>query len=300
MIRLLIQTLGVAFLTLATSILACEPGKNSETSWNPDNKYVSDRLNRFYSLDSTILTAYKAKELSKAAKLANEYLDLANTYKCNWNYGNAIHDGNRYLGLVSLGNGDPTAAVDYLLKSGKSTGSPQLNTFGPDLDLANALLQAGHVEPVKLYLNDIKKFWEMDRGRIDEWLSAIDQGERPALDRFPPKPSAGEYALVWFTLGWPVLVVAGCFYFRRQHIARKWLFAPAGLVVGYAVLFLANWGFSYVLPSALEIVADNYAFMVTPALIVTGAAGLVVSLLAVLGISWLFTSKEKTREGTPR
>ena len=109
MTRSAISILGAALLALSTSALACEAdtpcdkcAKESEMSWNPDNKYVSERLNHFYALDNLIKSAYEANDLSTSAKLAHEYLNLASTYRCNWNYGNAIHDANRYLGLISL------------------------------------------------------------------------------------------------------------------------------------------------------------------------------------------------------
>jgi len=63
--------------------------------------------------------------IDMALELGAEYLELANTYRCNWNYGNAVHDANRYLGLISLKKGDTDAAVVYLREAGKSTGSPQ-------------------------------------------------------------------------------------------------------------------------------------------------------------------------------
>jgi hypothetical protein len=172
MMRCVIAILGAAIFAFATSVLACEADvpcdrceRESEMSWNPANEHVSERLRRFYSLDDLIRSAYEAKDLSTAAGLASDYLALASVYRCNWNFGNAIHDANRYLGLISLENGDLAGAGAYLLKSGKSRGSPQLDSFGPDLSLGDALLQAGEIEPVKLYLSEIKTFWKMDNGQ---------------------------------------------------------------------------------------------------------------------------------------
>jgi hypothetical protein len=300
MARSAISIFGATLVALAASALACEAdsscdkcAKDSEMTWNPDNRYVSERLKRFYSLDDLIKSAYEANDLSLANSLANEYLRLASTYRCNWNYGNAIHDANRYLGLISLKDGDQAAAVDYLLKSGKSTGSPQLNSFGPDLDLADALLQAGHAEPVKVYLGDIKKFWKMENGQVDERLAGIDKGERPPLNRFATKPSVGQLALFWFALAWPGLVVAGCLYFQRGRIGRKWLFGVAGLTVGYAGMFAAGWGVAYVLPAILGALAEWNASLAMAALYLSIAASFVISFLAVLGASRFFIVREK-------
>ena len=156
----------------------------SEMSWNPENRFVTERLRRFYSSDDLIGKAYAAGDFAAVSNLTAEYLALAAVYRCNWNYGNAIHDANRFLGLVSVKHGNVEVASQYLLNAGKSTGSPQLDTFGPELDLANELLKQGAVEPVKEYLRDIKRFWRLDQGQVAKWLASIDKGERPELDRF--------------------------------------------------------------------------------------------------------------------
>jgi hypothetical protein len=300
MTRCAISIFGAALLAFAAAVLACEAdsscdkcAKDSEMSWNPDNRYVSERLKRFYSLDDLIKSAYEADNLATATNLANEYLSLAGTYRCNWNYGNAIHDANKYLGLISLKSGDQAAAVGYLLKSGKSTGSPQLNSFGPDPSLADALLKAGHAEPVKVYLRDIKKFWKMENGQVDDCLANIDKGERPPLNRFAAKPGYGELAFFWFALAWPALVVSASLYFQRRRLSRKWVFGIAGLAVGYAAMFAAGWSIGLILPTVLGALAERNASLVMPALYVCVAASFVISLLAVLGASRFFVGGEE-------
>jgi hypothetical protein len=234
----------LAVHTLAQACDANTPcdkcARESEMSWNPENRFVSDRLNRFYSLEDLVKAAYEAGDMTAATVLAKEYLDLAGTYRCNWNYGNAIHDANRFLGLISLKNADPGAAAAYLRKAGKSTGSPQLNTFGPDLDLANRLLKDGHVEPVKEYLKDIKVFWEMDNGQVAKWLTTIERGEKPELNRFSKGPGIAELLLFWFAFAWPVLIVAASLCFLRRRISRKWLFGITSLVSGYLAMIIAG------------------------------------------------------------
>jgi len=190
-------------------------------SWNPENRFVTDRLGRFYSLDTLIKQAYDAGDFETAAKRAGEYLDLAAIYRCNWNYGNAIHDANRYLGLMSLKRGESEAASACLIEASRSRGSPQLDSFGPDMDLANALLKEGRFEPVKQYLKGIKTFWKMDNGQVDDWLGSIDRGEQPELDRFRKKPGAMELTIVWITIAWPFAVVAAFLHFLRHRMSRK-------------------------------------------------------------------------------
>jgi hypothetical protein len=156
----------------------------SEHAWNPPNSAVTPRLHRFYDIGDIIEGGISAKKYEGIPAAAEEYLALASVYRCNWNYGNAIHDANTALGLRSLSSDKVDEAKRYLLAAAVSPGSPQLNTFGPDLSLADALLQRGAKDEVVTYLRGIKKFWRMDQGRVSKWLDQIDRGERPALSKY--------------------------------------------------------------------------------------------------------------------
>lgn len=285
----------LALLTSAP-LLACEKdvpcdkcAKESEFSWNPSNQFVSARLNRFYRMEDEITAAYKANDFEKVKVLAKENLELASVYRCNWNYGNAIHDTNRTLGLISLKSGDLDAAADFLLKAGKSTGSPQLNSFGPELDLANELLQQGKVDAVKAYLTDIKSFWEMNNGQIDSWLAEIDKGGRPELDRFTAnKPGLFMMLLFWLTMAWPLILSATFLYTKRTRIKKKVLYFIVTALSGYALMFLTNWIASYAIQAALssmENLGQTTMFLVSylPLGIV-----LLLPILAILYLSRFF------------
>ena len=233
--------------------VACDKcAKDSEFSWNPNNQFVTARLSRFYSLDDKIAEAYKANDFGQVKELAKGNLELASVYRCNWNFGNAIHNTNRVLGLVSLKNGDIDAASNYLLKAGKSTGSPQLNTFGPELDLANELLQLGKIDAVKSYLKDIKTFWEMNNGQVDAWLAEIEKGGRPQLDRFSGnKPGPLLLFVFWFAIAWPVIVSIAFLYAKRKRITKKLLFFIIAVSSGYAAMYLGNWIIGYVIQTII-------------------------------------------------
>ncbi|MEI6198193.1 MAG: hypothetical protein WCS42_28075, partial [Verrucomicrobiota bacterium] len=55
--------------------------------------------------------------------------------------------------------GKPDEAAKYLLAAGKTPGSPQLNSFGPDFALAKELLILGQKEVVLQYLDLVGNFW---------------------------------------------------------------------------------------------------------------------------------------------
>jgi hypothetical protein len=262
-------------------------------SWNPENRFVSERLKRFYSLDDQMKAAYRANDFSAARKLAGEYLEVASVYRCNWNYGNAIHDANRYLGLIALRGGASDEAAVYLIKAGKSTGSPQLNTFGPELDLADALLKTGEIEAVKTYLKGIKRFWEMDNGQVSVWLSAIEKGETPDLNRFAKQPSTGQLLLYWFTLAWPLFMIAGFLYFLRQRLSRKWLFGVIGLVSAYLAMVATGWSIGYLMPKLLEGLDASNVSVIMGVVHAGMAATFVLSFLVVFGVSRFFVTKKE-------
>jgi hypothetical protein len=221
---------AVAILGLLTinPLFACEEDvtcdkceKASEYSWNPSDQFVTSRLRRFYSLDDLITEAYNNNDDELAKELASEYLELALVYRCNWNYGNATHDANRILGLMSINNGHIDEAAAYLLKAGKSTGSPQLDSFGPKLDLANELLKLGKSNEVLIYLKDIRSFWQMDDGSIAKWMESIESGGQPELDRF--SVNAGFWQLLNFRVSalWPIFVAGILLIVLRKKIQKQ-------------------------------------------------------------------------------
>lgn len=156
----------------------------SEFAWNPGQGYITKELSRFYELPELLEKEYRNGNLDVAHDFANEYLILANTFPCNWNYGNAVHDANRYMGLISYRKGKLERAVMYLVEAGKTPGSMQLNTFGPELDLANLLLKKGKKAAVLSYLNNIHTFWKSNDQRVTRWIANIERGKTPILHRY--------------------------------------------------------------------------------------------------------------------
>jgi hypothetical protein len=232
---------GSAFASCENNEPCDKCAKDSEFSWNPANQYATARLSRFYSVDDEIKAAYERNDAAALTRLAQENLALAAVYRCNWNYGNAIHETNRYLGLASLREGKIDEAAKYLVLAGKSTGSPQLNSFGPKLDLANELLKQGKTNEVKTYLQDVMRFWDNDRDQVKAWLAAIERGERPELDRMASfKPGFWLLALIVSVMVLPVVVTMGLLYAGRRTIDQKALFVVVALVGGYATLFALN------------------------------------------------------------
>lgn len=161
------------------------------------------KLYRFYNLRSFVGKAYRKANYSKAETLALEYLELAEHFKGDWNYGNAIHSGHQVLGLVRLKEGRVESAKKHLLAAGRTPGSPQLNSYGPNLILARELFLKGETEVVIRYLDLVAEFWasekkvpsgvmeaeskartRQNKALIEEWKSTIRNGQLPQDDRW--------------------------------------------------------------------------------------------------------------------
>lgn len=111
------------------------------------------------TLDAGLALAYvKSGTRTKEARAIAETLLASNTVT-NWNYGNLIYDLHSLLGRIALREGDVAAAKRHLAESGKTPGSPQLNSFGPDLVLAGELLQKGQLDVVLAHLDKVAVFW---------------------------------------------------------------------------------------------------------------------------------------------
>jgi hypothetical protein len=161
--------------------------------WNGATSYTTPALDRFYSLSEAMSAAYKKGDHRSAQAFAQEYLQAAKQFPCNWNYGNAIHNANCILGLVALGRGQKAEAVSYLLAAGATPGSPQLDTFGPSLLLARELARAGEHSAVASYLGSIQRFWKAkdmspvgllfpvlaDSDPISTWIAQLNKGRVP-------------------------------------------------------------------------------------------------------------------------
>lgn len=134
---------------------------------------------RFNGLVEVSVEAYEAGDLGKAQQYASELLQLAPQFKGDWNYGNAVHTGNIVLGRIALRRGDVSGAKQYLLAAGATPGSPQLDSFGPNMTLAKELLEKGERDAVVSYLQSCATFWKMGADKLQGWISTVKAGGTP-------------------------------------------------------------------------------------------------------------------------
>jgi hypothetical protein len=132
---------------------------------------------RDWMLSDGAKLAVQAGALDEAARYAQELLDAAAAG--SYNDGNAVFFGNMVLGQVALRRGDKDAAKSRLLAAGKTVGSPQLNSFGPNMTLAKELIEAGDRTTPVAFFQLCRSFWTMDRGNLDRWSAAAATGQVP-------------------------------------------------------------------------------------------------------------------------
>ena len=144
-----------------------------------DFALLADLDHRF--LISTIAKlAVRAGALVDATGYAQEMLSKLNDpFFGLWLGGEYVFYANMVLGQVAIRNGDMNGAKAYLLTSGKTTGSPSLNSFGPNMSLAKDLLDVGERDSVLDFFDECRVFWNLDFGALDKWTAQVRNGQTP-------------------------------------------------------------------------------------------------------------------------
>lgn len=141
---------------------------------------LSEESDRGYLLPELGKAAFVAGDLEKARAYAGQMLQ---NIPDDWNRGNRLHFGNLVLGRIALANDDVEGGIRYLLAAGRTTGSPQLNSFGPDMSLARDLLDHGERQAVVRYLQLCLEFWEMGQDTLRNWIALVEAGREPDFRR---------------------------------------------------------------------------------------------------------------------
>jgi len=139
-----------------------------------------------YNLSAEMFRGYMLQYLAKAAMEADE-LEKADGYAqkmlgqsgWDWNHGNNIHHGNIILGRIALKTGNIEKAKEHLIAAGKTPGSPQLNSFGPNMMLAKELAEKGEKEVVLQYFELCSSFWKTHTDDLDAWTGIVKNGGIP-------------------------------------------------------------------------------------------------------------------------
>jgi hypothetical protein len=91
------------------------------------------------------------------------------------------HEAQLIIGHVCLRRGDVDAAERHLLAAARiDDPAPWLCSFGPNMSLAQALLQHGRTDAVIEYFDLCSSFWRlMSLGRLKRWSTDVREGRMP-------------------------------------------------------------------------------------------------------------------------
>jgi hypothetical protein len=137
----------------------CQPGSDEVDGWISWAVWASK-------------AAIGANELDRAREIALRLVEHPEN-------GNAVHHGNNILGRISLVSGNLDAAKEHLIAAGNTPGSPQLDSFGPNMQLAPSLLEEGETTAVIQYLQLCERFWPQPM--LDQWREEILNGGVPTF-----------------------------------------------------------------------------------------------------------------------
>jgi len=177
-----IQMFYVNGLMKSLNISIASPQEWSQQSYQRamnDLHKAGTEEKRFYALGAAAKESFDAGKFDDARNLAQELMALTPKYRNDWNYGNAIQDANLVLGRIAAGEGKIAEADKFLAASGRSKGSPQMNSFGPNMSLALDLLKKGDRDAVLEHLMRCRMFWKKDHGKLDRWMSEVMAGHTP-------------------------------------------------------------------------------------------------------------------------
>jgi hypothetical protein len=185
---------GVAIVVTAVSAMIPKITELRENAreLRADESTRSQR--HFYDLSQVVEQAARsgtAAGIKKGQASAEELSKLAGSFSYDTEYGNAVHYYHLVLGRLALQSGDVEGAKSQLLQAGKAPSSPQLAAFGPDMTLAQELLQRGETAAVLAYLSECEELWLAKPNPLAEWEATIRSAAIPDFGRHSGLPKAG-------------------------------------------------------------------------------------------------------------
>jgi len=180
-------------LAVALIVSACVPAIDDNSRPAQTEQRLSEQLvkaegelaaatteyDRWLALTDLALVEARDRPPSTVRQHAEEALRLASEYRGDWNYGNAVHKANLALGRLALREDDLVAARRLLLEAGRTPGSPQLNSFGPNMLLAKELFARGERDVLLEYFALCGRFWKSHEDELTRWSEDVRQNIEP-------------------------------------------------------------------------------------------------------------------------
>lgn len=105
-----------------------------------------------------------------------------------WDY---LRDAHLMLGRIGLDRGNIDRAGHHLVEAARVPSTPVLESFGPDVTLADALLSGGHRALVLSYLSELVRHWHPGKDKVEAWIAAIEGSRTPSGPDWRPRHWVG-------------------------------------------------------------------------------------------------------------
>jgi tetratricopeptide (TPR) repeat protein len=169
----LLGRISVSLGTIHEEYLTLHITKRIEGERDPE-------LQAYMKMTRQLFESLRSGDFATAETIAPEILSMVETYRAaSGMYGDNLFNAYDALGRAAFQKGDFESAQQYLLKAADTPGSPNLDSFGPSLWLAKALLDQGYREAVIAFLRSSKTFWK--NPAIDQWIVNIQAGGHPSF-----------------------------------------------------------------------------------------------------------------------
>lgn len=106
--------------------------------------------------------------------------------------GDLVYQANSTLGRIALREDDVAEAKRRLIAAGETSGSPVLNSFGPDFILARELLERKELDAVLTFLDAVERFWGNPQERPEANSKAVAAANLADLEEWRKQIRAGK------------------------------------------------------------------------------------------------------------
>ncbi len=139
---------------------------------------LSDLTTRSRRLPTLVKAAWYAGDFGQLQIFAADMKQMLKSDP-KGNQGSLIFWANTADGLLAVHRGNYREAADCLLKSAETPGSTKLNSFGPNMLLARAVLEHGDKESVLKFFTRCERFWKIGKKQMERWAKDMRLGDMP-------------------------------------------------------------------------------------------------------------------------
>lgn len=143
-----------------------------------DGYRLADMTNRCRYLPDIVKAAWYSGDFKVLETLASDMRQILGSNPRGYQ-GSLIFWSNTAEGMLAIGRGDVKAAAASLLKSAETPGTSKLNSFGPNMLLAQAVLERGDSGSVLKFFTLCERFWATGKKQMARWSRDIRAGGKP-------------------------------------------------------------------------------------------------------------------------